>query len=136
MKKRSALFAGLISTESGESVETTELGGVPHYIVPDSGFLRHIESEHIDRQVLQSLRDQLEPHRDVAIEHALKMIGRDDLFTKAMIDASLNNMEQLLEQGIPEEMRAWLGIMGFRVIVNYRGHVVRLDQPGLTDLGE
>jgi predicted RNA polymerase sigma factor len=66
----------------------------------------------------------------------MKMIGRDDLFTKAMIDASIDNMEQLLEQGIPQDMRAWLGMMGFRVIVNYRGEVVKVEQPGQTDPDE
>lgn len=136
MGNRFALFDGLISTDLGEPVEVAVVGGIPHYVVPDAGFLRHIESGIIDRQVLQTLRDQLEPHRDRAVEEALKMIGRDDLFTKAMIDASLNNMDQLLEQGVPDEMRAWLGMMGFRVIVNYRGELVRLEQPGQADLDE
>ncbi len=136
MGNQFALFDGLISTEHGEPVETAVVGGITHYVVPDAGFMRHIDSKHIDQQVLQFLRDQLEPHRDRAVEEALKMIGRDDLFTKAMIDASLNNMEQLLDQGIPEEMRAWLGMMGFRVIVNYRGDVMRVEQPGQTDLNE
>lgn len=136
MGTRFALFDGLISTENGEPVEVVAVGGATHYVVPDAGFMRHIDSELIDKQVLQFLRDQLEPHRDRAVEEALKMIGRDDLFTKAMIDASLNNMEQLLDQGIPEEMRAWLGMMGFRVIVNYRGDVVRVEQPGQIDPDE
>lgn len=131
-----ALFDGLISTENGEPVEVVIVGGTTHYVVPDAGFMRHIDSVLIDKQVLQLLRDQLEPHRDRAVEEALKMIGRDDLFTKAMIDASLNNMEQLLDQGIPEEMRAWLGMMGFRVIVNYRGDVVEVEQPGQIDPDE
>jgi len=133
MSSQFALFEGLISTDTGEAVNVTMIGGTPHYIVPDAGFLRHIESEAIDRQVLQLLREQLEPHRDLAVKEAMKMIGRDDLFTKAMIDASINNMEQLLEHGIPEEMRAWLGMMGFKVIVNYRGEVVKVEQPGRID---
>jgi hypothetical protein len=136
MVNQFALFSGLISTENGEPVETVVVGETAHYVVPDAGFMRHIDSKVIDLQVLQFLHDQLEPHRDRAVEEALKMIGRDDLFTKAMIDASLNNMEQLLERGIPEEMRAWLGMMGFRVIVNYRGDVVRVEQPGQIDPDE
>jgi hypothetical protein len=136
MKGRFALFEGLVSTDTGEPVQVTTVGDMPHYVIPDGSFLRHIESEVIDRQVLQILRDQLEPHRELAIREAMKMIGRDDLFTKAMIDASIDNMEQLLEQGIPQEMRAWLGMMGFRVIVNYRGDVVRVEQPGQIDPDE
>ena len=136
MTGRSALFEGLVSTDMGEPVQVTAIGEAPHYVIPDGGFLRHVESEVIDRRVLQFLRDQLEPHRELAIREAMKMIGRDDLFTKAMIDASIDNMDQLLERGLPEEMRAWLGMMGFRVIVNYRGDVVRVEQPGQIDPDE
>lgn len=129
MPGRSALFEGLVSTTAGDSVQVASIGGIPHYVIPDAGFLRHIESVIVDRQVLHILRDQLEPHRELAILEAMKMLGRDDLFTKAMIDASLDNMEQLLDQGIPQEVRAWLGMMGFRVIVNYHGEVVEVEQP-------
>jgi len=98
MSSEFALFEGLISTEDGEPVEVTRIGDTLIYVVPDAGFMRHIDSAEIDRQVLRILRDQLEPHRDVAVEAAMKMIGRDDLFTKAMIDASIDNMEQLLKR--------------------------------------
>ena len=136
MKSRSALFEGLVSTDAGAPVEVTTVGDIAHYVITDGTFLRHIESEVIDRQVLEILRDQLEPHRELAIREAMKMIGRDDLFTKAMIDASIDNMEQLLERGLPQELRAWLGMMGFRVIVNYRGAVVSVEQPGQLDPDE
>ena len=39
------------------------------------------------------------------------------------------NMEQLLNTGLPEETRQWLGLMGFRVIVNVHGEVVHIDMP-------
>lgn len=130
MISKHALFQGLISTQDGEPVEVVHIGGVPHYAVPDAGFLRHLETATVDRQVLQKLREQLEPHRDLAVQAAMEMMGKDDLFTKAMIDASINNMEQVLDQGIPEQVRAWLGMMGFRVVVDYRGDVVQVEQPG------
>jgi hypothetical protein len=59
----------------------------------------------------------------------LQMLGKDDLFTKAMIDASIQNMDQVLEQGLPDDARAWLGMLGFRVIINTHGEVVGLDMP-------
>lgn len=136
MTGRHALFEGLISTEEGEPVEVATVGESLCYVIPDADFLRHIESDVIDRQVLQTLRDQLEPNREQAIEAAMQMIGRDDLFTKAMIDASIDNMERLLEHGIPEDTRAWLGLMGFKVIVNYRGEVVTVEQPRQTGVDE
>jgi len=136
MTTRNALFEGLISTESGEPVAATLIGDTAYYVVPDAGFMRHIEAEKIDRQVLQVLYDQINQNRDLAVRAALEMIGKDDLFTKAMIDASIDNMDRLLDQGIPEEMRAWLGMVGFKVIVNYRGELVNIEQPGQIDPDE
>jgi hypothetical protein len=94
---RVALFEGLIATETGQPVAVALIGQVPHYVVPDNDFMRHVESERIDRQVLQILHEQLEAHRELAVEAALKMIGKDDLFTKAMIEASINQMDRLLD---------------------------------------
>ena len=129
MTSKVALFEGLVSTESGEPVGVALVGSVPHYVVPDAGFMRHIGAREIDSQVLDILHDQIDQHRELAVQAALDMIGKDDLFTKAMIDSSIDNMERLLDQGLPEEMRAWLGIVGFKVIVNYKGEVVRVEQP-------
>jgi hypothetical protein len=68
------------------------------------------------------------------------MLGKDDLFTKAMIDASIQNidrhMDLLFKQGLPEDTRTWLGMLGFKVVVNVHGEVVRLDAPGQEDLGD
>jgi hypothetical protein len=45
----------------------------------------------------------------------------------------LKNIDQqfdnLLDMGIPEESRAYMGMLGFRVVINVHGEVVRLDQP-------
>ena len=73
-------------------------------------------------------------------DNALKMLGQDDLFTKAMVDSSLKNidahMDQLLQQGLPSSARQWLGMLGFRIVVNHRGEVLKLDQPGVVDPDE
>jgi hypothetical protein len=39
------------------------------------------------------------------------------------------NIEQLLQTGLPEEARSWLGLMGFRVIIDVHGEVVDLNFP-------
>ena len=61
------------------------------------------------------------------------MLGQDDIFSRAMIFNQLKNMDQqfksLLETGIPENGRAYLGMMGFRVVINVHGDVIRVDQP-------
>jgi hypothetical protein len=126
---RTALFAGLVQDEEGNPVEIATVGDTPTYVIDDAGFLRHVESETVDRQVIEMLRDQFMAHREIATEAMLQMLGKDDLFTKAMIDASIQNMDQVLEQGLPEGARAWLGMLGFRVIVNTHGEVVGLDMP-------
>ena len=65
------------------------------------------------------------------------MLGQEDLFTKAMIDSSLKNMDEhftkLLDQGLPTEARAYLGMLGFRIVMNYHGEVVGVEQPGMPD---
>ena len=126
---RSALFAGLIQDEEGNAVDVALVGDVPNYVVDDAGFRRHVEAETVDRRVIEMLREQFMDHREIATEAMLQMLGKDDLFTKAMIDASIKNMDQVLQHGLPEGARAWLGMLGFRVIVNRHGEVVELDMP-------
>ena len=130
---RSALFSGLIQDESGNPVDAVMVGDVPNYVVEEAGFRRHVESEAVDRQVIEMLREQFMAHRDIATEAMLQMLGKDDLFTKAMIDASIKNMDQVLNQGLPDGARTWLGMLGFRVIIDTHGQVVRLEMPEQYD---
>jgi hypothetical protein len=136
---RHALFAGLVFNEQDEPAEVVYIGAVPHYVILDDGFRRHVEAEMVDRQVIQWLRQQILSNRELVTQEMLAMLGKDDLFTKAMIDASIQNMDRytdlLLEQGLPEDTRAWLGMLGFKVVVNVHGEVVRLDAPAQQELG-
>lgn len=134
-----ALFAGLVFNEQDEPAEVTYVGAVPHYIVLDDGFRRHVEAETVDRQVIELLRQQILSNRELVTEGMLAMLGKDDLFTKAMIDVSIQNLNRhidvLFQHGLPEDTRTWLGMLGFKVVVNVHGEVVRLDAPGQEDLG-
>lgn len=130
---RPALFAGLVQDEDGHPVEVTTVGDIPYYVVDDAGFRRHVEAEAVDRRVLEMLREQFMAHREMATEAMLQMLGKDDLFTKAMIDASLKNMEQILDVGLPDGARAWLGMLGFRVIIDLHGEVIGLEMPEQVD---
>jgi hypothetical protein len=137
---RHALFAGLIFNEQDELAEVVYVGAVPHYVILDGGFRRHVEAETVDRQVIQWLRQQILSKRELVTQGMLSMLGKDDLFTKAMIDASIENIDRhidlLFQQGLPEDARTWLGMLGFKVIVNVHGEVVRLDAPAQEDLGD
>ncbi len=127
--RRQALFAGLTFDEEGKPVETAYVGDEPHYVILDAGFRRHVASEYIDRRVLHWLQQQILANREMVTEGMLAMLGKNDLFTKAMIDASIQHMDQVIEQGIPDDARTWLGMFGFRVTVNIHGDVVRIDVP-------
>lgn len=130
-----ALFEGLVYDEEGNSVETAVIGTESYYVVNDDGFLRHVDSEVVDRQVLGVFLTQLEENKDLAVEQMLNMMGKDDLFTKAAIDASLRNidMDQIIAQGIPEQARNMMGMLGFRIVINHHGEVIKLDQPTMPD---
>jgi hypothetical protein len=131
------LFAGLIIDEDDNPVETVYVGEEPCYVVDDDGFRRHIPSEQVDRQVLELMREMITGHEGIISEQAAKMLGQEDIFTRAMIETQLKQIdkqfEALFETGIPEEGRAYMGMMGFKVKINVHGEVIDVDQPGMID---
>lgn len=134
-KYRQALFTGLVYNEAGQPVETTMIGTEPNYIILDGDFKRHVAAEEVDRQVIGWLQEQAEANKDMVSAGMMSMLGKDDLFTKAMIDSSLTHMERVMEQGLPDDARTMLGMMGFKIIVNTHGEVVNLEVPG-QELGD
>lgn len=128
-----ALFSGLIVDEDDNPVATTTIGGEPFYVIDDDGFLRHIDAEEVDRRILNIFVEQLQEHKDLAVAQMLQMLGSDDLMTKAAVESQMRNVsvDQMLTQGLPPQARDMLGMMGFRVVVNVQGELVRLEQPTL-----
>ena len=138
---RQPLFAGLVFDELNHPAESTLVGDEPCYVVDDAGFRRHIPSAQVDRQVLDHLAEMMKGSEDLLSEQAAKMLGQDDVFTVAAIQQQLKNMDkqfdQLMQAGLPEDMRAYLGMMGFKIIINVHGEVLRVEQPGaISDEGE
>ena len=131
------LFAGLIFDESDNPVDVAIVGEESFYVVDDAGFRRHIPSEQVDRQVLDSMRELIDGHEGILSEQTAKMLGQEDIFTRAMIESQLKNIDKqfdaLFEAGIPEEGRAYMGMMGFRITINIHGDVTQVDQPGMID---
>lgn len=134
---RQPLFAGLVIDESGRPAETAMIGDDPCYVVDDAGFRRHIPAEQIDRAVLAQMAEMMKGSEDVLSEQTAKMLGQDDPFSKAMIEQQLKHIDKqfdvLMQTGIPEDMRAYLGMMGFKVIINYHGEIIRVEQPGAPE---
>jgi hypothetical protein len=134
MMTRRALFEGLVFDEFDHPTRVAYVGSDPCYVVDDAGFLRHIPSENVDRQVLENLEQLITGSEGAISEQAAQMLGQDDIFTRAMIENQLKNIGQqfdaLMEAGIPEETRAYLGMMGFRIRINVHGEVLDVEQPG------
>ncbi len=128
------LFEGLIYDENDQPVQVEMVGDESTYVVNDSGFRRHIPSESVDRQVLHMMGQMIEGHEDELADQTAKMLGQEDIFSKALIENQLKNMEKqfdaVLQAGIPEEGRAYMGMMGFRVKINMHGEVLEVNQPG------
>ena len=134
---RQPLFAGLVVDENDRAVETTIVGDEPFYVIDDAGFRRHIPAEQVDRQVLAHMQEMMKGSEGLISEQTAKMLGQEDIFTKAMIEQQLKNMDQqfdaLMQRGIPEEGRAYLGMLGFKVVINLHGEVLRIEQPSAPE---
>jgi hypothetical protein len=132
-----ALFEGLVVDEYDRPVEIVYVGEDPCYVIDDGGFRRHIDAAHVDRQVLETFREQIEGSEDQISEQAAKMLGQEDIFTVASLSQQMKNMDKhfdrLLEVGLPEDQRAFMGMLGFRVRINVHGDVIEVEQPGIAE---
>jgi hypothetical protein len=130
------LFAGLVFDEFDRPAETALVGGDPCYVVNDAGFRRHIPAEQVDRQVLGHIAELMKGSEDLISKETAKMLGQEDVFTAAAIEQQLKNIDkqfdELMRMGIPEDVRAYLGMMGFKVTINVHGEVLSINQPGIA----
>ena len=137
---RKQLFTGLVVDQDGHPVESAYVGDEPCYVVNDAGFRRYIPSEQVDRQVFERMTQLIKGHEDILSQETAKMLGQEDIFSKAIIQNQLKNIDaqfnNLLEIGIPQESLAYLGMMGFKVIINVHGEVIEVEQPGATGTDE
>jgi hypothetical protein len=127
---RTAMFGGLVVDENGQTVEVDFVGDTACYVVYDEDFRRYVDAAQVDRQVLRFMRDQVDDNRQMAVGAMLDMMGKDDLFTKAAVESTIDHMEDAVGQPIPEDARQWLGMLGFRVVIDFRGDVVDIQLPG------
>ena len=128
-----AVFESLVFDENDNQLPVAFVGAEACYVLDDSGFLRHVPSEQIDRQILDLIRLQIEDNKEMIAEQTVNMIGQNDLFTHALIQNQLDSidkqMDLVIENGLPESSKAYLGILGFKVVINYHGDIVRVEQP-------
>lgn len=135
---RQPLFQGLVVDEDGNLAEAASVGGEPCYVVDDAGFRRHIPSEQVDRVVLSQIADMMKGSEEFLSEQTAKMIGQEDIFTKAMLERQIKDIDkqfdQLLEIGLPNDTRIYLGMVGFKIVINVHGEVIRVEQPSAPDV--
>jgi hypothetical protein len=130
------MFGGLVVDENGRTAEVDHVGDTACYVVYDEDFRRYIDAAQVDRQVLRFMREQVDDNRQIAVSTMLDMMGKDDLFTKAAVESSIDHMEDAVGQPIPEDARQWLGMLGFRVVVDFHGDVIDIQLPAAAAGGE
>ncbi len=134
---RQPLFAGLVVDENGTPAGTAYVGEEPCYVIDDAGFRRHIPSEQVDRVVLSEIAGMMKGSEEYISEQTAKMLGQEDIFTKAMLESQLKNIDKqfdmLIQTGMPEDTRLYLGMVGFKVVIDVHGEVLRVEQPSAPD---
>ncbi len=129
------VFADLVFDESDRPVGIAYVGDEPCYVIEDQGFRRHIPARDVDLQVLSQMGEMVQGNEEMLANLAAKQLGQEDIFSRAMLEKQLHNIdaqfEQLLQTGIPAEVRAYLGMMGFKIRINMHGEVLEIAQPGM-----
>ncbi len=135
---KKAVFEGLIFDEQDKIVTTTFVGDEATYVVDDDGFLRHIPCEYVERQVLDFLKEQILENKDILTDQTAKMLGQEDIFTRAVIENQLagidDQMDLLMNMGLPQNNREYLGMVGFKVRIDVHGDVLEIIQPTTSDI--
>ncbi|RMG66081.1 MAG: hypothetical protein D6709_00760 [Chloroflexi bacterium] len=130
-----ALFEGLVLDEAGNALPVAYVGSDPTYVLVEDGFAYHVDARKVDEQVLSMFREQVQQNEALVSEGVLRMLGKDDLFTKVAVDRQIRNLDQHFAQlftvGIPEQARQYLGMLGFSIVINRHGEVVDLKMPSL-----
>ena len=131
-----ALFEGLVFDTQDNPLEVTWVGDEPSYVLNDGGFLRHIPAEIVDQQFWEAITAGISGNEEFLSEQTAKMLGQEDIFSIAVIRQQLENsqaqFEQLRGAGLPQDMRTYLGMTGFRIVVDFHGDVVEIKQPAVT----
>lgn len=132
-----AIFEGLVFDENENVVPVKKVGNESFYVVDDDGFNRHIASDYVDKQVIVQLQKQFEENKDAIIEQSAKLMGIQDPFSQAAMASKLGNFEEQYEllktMGIPENDRMYLGMTGFKIIIDIHGEMVEFRQPARAE---
>ncbi len=126
------LFADLVFNERGERADVVTIGGEPYYAIPEDDFLRHVEAGHVDRQIVARLQARIKAMGDAVTDGVVRMLGEEDLFTRASVAHAIEHMDQILQPGAidVDQLRTALWMAGFRAILDVHGDLIRIEVPG------
>lgn len=135
MKK--AIFEGMVFDTLGRQLQVAYVGDEPTYVIDDSDFERHVPAGELDRQVWNRMSEGIEGNEDFLSEQTAKLLGQDDIFSIAVIRNQFESRDkqfsELQEKGLPYDLRMYMTMVGFQVVVNHRGEVMEVKQPTVTD---
>ena len=133
---RKALCPGMVYSERGEAAKVAYIGKVAHYAIPDRGFWRHVAAYEVDRVVIAELKERISSVQNELMPAVLQMLGKEDLFTKAAVTASIRHLEEGMHSSDSEEWVPFLQMLGFRIVVNVHGDVVEIVYPQPSGEGD
>jgi len=131
---RIAMFAELIYGEDVQPLDVGWVGPDACYLYDDAGFLRHLDAEKVDRQVLQFFKNQVQENKELAIRSMLELMGKDDIFTKTALEFQLDHMDENVDQVLPPQAREMLKSFGFKIIINAQGDLLDIQMPEMPDI--
>jgi hypothetical protein len=128
-----AIFEGLVFDEQNHPATVAYVGSDPTYVIIEDGFRFHVDARSVDDRILEIFRAQINGNRDEIGTGVMRIIGKDDLFSKAAIMSTLQNLDKemalLREVGLPLQAREYLGMMGLRFVINRHGDVLDINLP-------
>ena len=132
-----AFFSGIIFDENDNLIETVTVGNETFYVVDDDGFKRHIDSREVDEKIIRYFTDQISGNEEYLANAAATMTGKTDLFSMAMMKNQLKNIDKEIENMFnyapPPGLSEYLGMSGFKVIIDFHGNIVSLNMPSAPD---
>jgi hypothetical protein len=134
---KKAIFEGMVFDTLGRQLQVAYVGDEPTYVIDDSDFERHVPAGELDRQVWNRMSEGIEGNEDFLSEQTAKLLGQDDIFSIAVIRNQFENRDkqfsELQEKGLPYDLRMYMTMVGFQVVVNHRGEVMEVKQPAVTN---
>jgi len=134
--RNQVLFEGLVYDESEHPARAVWIGDTGHYAVEDAGITWHVAAQAVDHAIIEVIQGQLAEQQQEVVSAMLQMLGQDDIFTKAALDASLRNLEEGMRANPSREWIPYLQFAGFRAIIDFRGNLVEIRTPQPPDQDE